>query len=301
MAVPGLRHLGLKIFAIVLATLLWLTVAGEQIVERALRVPLEFTNVPPDLELVGDAPAVVDIRVRGSSGALSRLGAGELVALLDLRAARPGPRLFHLNHADVRTPFGVQVVQVTPSNLWITLERSAAKVVPIVPEVDGDPAPGYVVGTIAADPPTVEVIGPSGALERLTTAITEPVSVRGATATVTENVNVGTANPSIRLREPLQARVTVHVLAEPVEWAVMDVPIVVRGSGERAPRIVPPHVNLRVRGPRDAMSDDPGQFEASVDLTDLAPGQHMVPVRVVLPAAVALVDVEPPQVRVRVE
>jgi YbbR domain-containing protein len=299
MRVPGLRHLGLKTLAIALATLLWLTVAGEQIVERALRVPLEFTNVPPDLELVGDAPAVVDIRVRGSSGALSRIAPGELVALLDLRAARAGPRLFHLNHADVRTPFGVQVVQVTPSNLWITLERSASKVVPIVPEVDGEPAPGYVVGTIRADPPTVEVIGPAGALERLTSAITEPISVRDATGTVTEDVNVGTANPSIRLRAPMRARVTVHVAQEPVEWTVLDVPVRVRDSPDDA-RIVPPTVSIRVRGPREAMSREAHHFDASVEVAGLEPGQHARPVRVVPPASLAVLEVQPAQVRVRI-
>ena len=58
-----------------LAALLWLLVSGEQIVERALRIPLEFTNLPPQLELVGDAPDVVDVRVRGSSGALEPAGA----------------------------------------------------------------------------------------------------------------------------------------------------------------------------------------------------------------------------------
>ena len=70
MALPGFRHFGLKVLSIVLAVLIWLAVSGEQIVERALRIPLEFTNLAPQLELVGDTPNVVDVRVRGSSGAL---------------------------------------------------------------------------------------------------------------------------------------------------------------------------------------------------------------------------------------
>jgi hypothetical protein len=47
MAIRGFRHLGLKFLSIALASLLWLVVSGEQTVERALRVPLEFTNLPP--------------------------------------------------------------------------------------------------------------------------------------------------------------------------------------------------------------------------------------------------------------
>ena len=53
--------------AVALATLLWLTVAGEHVVERSLRVPLEFRNIPPQLEIVGDPPTTVDVRLRGSS------------------------------------------------------------------------------------------------------------------------------------------------------------------------------------------------------------------------------------------
>ena len=54
MAVAGLRNIGLKIVSIALSALLWVVVSGEQIVERALRIPLEFTNLPAHLELIGE-------------------------------------------------------------------------------------------------------------------------------------------------------------------------------------------------------------------------------------------------------
>ena len=65
-----LKHGWLKILAVLLASLLWLTVAGEHVVERTLRVPQELRNVPPQLEIVGDPPMTVDVRVRGSSAVL---------------------------------------------------------------------------------------------------------------------------------------------------------------------------------------------------------------------------------------
>ncbi len=75
---------------LLLATGLWLLVAGEQTVERTMRIPLEFTNLPAHLELAGDAPETVDVRVRGASASLSRLTTGDLMAVLDLRQAKPG-------------------------------------------------------------------------------------------------------------------------------------------------------------------------------------------------------------------
>ncbi len=298
MAYKGFRHhLGLKLISIALAALLWLLVSGEQIVERALRIPLEFTNLPSQLELVGDAPNVVDVRVRGSSGALSRIAAGELVAVIDLRTARAGRRLFHLTGEDVRTPFGIDVVQVTPSSVSITFEPSAAKVVPVVPSLDGEPAAGYVVGTVTAEPSTVEVIGAVSALRQLTEAITEPVSVTGATAAVNESVTVGVADSSVRLRTPQSARVSVSISPAPVEWSIAQVEI---KSGGRPAQMTPRHVIVRVRGPRELVGSDAASFEASVDVIGLRPGQYLLPVHVVAPSRVGVVSIEPAQVRVRV-
>lgn len=298
MAYPGFRHIGLKLLSIALAALVWLLVSGEQIVERALRIPLEFTNLPAQLELVGDTPTVVDVRVRGSSGALSRVAAGELVAVLDLRTARRGLRLFHLTGGDVRAPFGIEVVQIAPSNVSIAFEPAATKVVPVVPGVEGEPGDGYVVGMVTADPATVEVVGPASAVARLTAAMTEAVSVAGATGPVTESVNIGIADPSVRLRSPGSAQVRVQVAAAPVEWAIRGIPVRARDGG--SPEIVPTEVTVFVRGPRDTRGSTVQDFDASVDTGGLRPGLFQLPVLVTPPARVGVLRVEPPAVRVRI-
>jgi YbbR domain-containing protein len=296
---PILRTAGLKLLSVGLAALLWLVVSGDQIVERALRVPLEFTNLPAQLELVGDPPNLVDVRVRGSSGTLSRIAGGELVAILDLHAARPGQRLFHLSNADVRTPFGIQVVQVTPSNVSIRFEASVTKVVPVVPGVEGEPASGYAIGMVTADPAMVEVIGPSSALNGLTEAITEPVSVAGASKPVVEMVTIGSPDPLVRLRTPQMATVTVAVTAAPVEWAVGGVTVQVRNAG-RPVEVTPRQVLVYVRGAQDLREVGAGEFDASVDVSGLPPGQFDLPVRIVPPSNVGVVRVEPAMARVRI-
>jgi YbbR domain-containing protein len=211
MAYSPFRNLGLKLLSICIAALLWLVVAGERVVERALRVPLEFQNLPSGLEIVGDSPETIDVRVRGSSGVLSRLGPGDTSAVLDLRTARSGPRLFHLTSSQVNVPYGVEVVQVGPSTLRLQFETTGVRVVPVRPTVEGRPAEGYEIMSVSPDPATVEVIGPESALRRLQEAITEPVSVAGATRPVKETVTIGVADPVLRLRVPSAATVTVTI------------------------------------------------------------------------------------------
>jgi YbbR domain-containing protein len=213
MAIRLFQNLALKIVSVVLAALLWLIVSGEQTVERVLRIPLEYTNIPAQLELVGEPPTVVDVRVRGSSGTLGRLSSGDLAAVLDVRSPRPGQRLYHLTGSEVRAPFGVDVVQVAPSSIALFFEQSSAKTVPVLPVLEGQPADGYVVDRVIANPARVEVVGPASALKGLSSAVTEAVSVEGATKNVVESVTVGPADPAVRLRGPqTTAQVTVAIV-----------------------------------------------------------------------------------------
>jgi len=298
MASLRVRNIGLKSLSVVLAALCWFLVSGEQVVERALRIPLEFTNLPAELEMVGDTPSVVDVRVRGSSGALSRTTTFELAAVLDLQSARPGQRLFHLSGAEVRAPFGVEVVQITPSNVLIEFESPAVKIVPVVPGVQGEPAEGYVIGAVAANPASVQVVGPSSAVERLTAAMTETVFVAGATERVTEIVNVGIGDPSVRLLSPVSATVTVDVVIRPVEWAIAGV--LVHASLGGSPEIVIGEVAVFLRGSRDLRSSTVEDFDASVDAEGLQAGVFELPVNVTPPAGVSVIRVEPPFLRVEV-
>ncbi|HUK35790.1 MAG TPA: CdaR family protein, partial [Vicinamibacterales bacterium] len=139
------RNLGLKLLSVGIGALLWMSVSGEEVVERGLRAPLELQQFPQGLEIQGEAPSTVDVRVRGTSGALSRVGAGDIVAVLDLHGVRAGNRLFALMPEQVRSPFGVEVVQVTPSTIALALEQSLTRSVPVAPSLEGSPSSGYVV------------------------------------------------------------------------------------------------------------------------------------------------------------
>ncbi len=294
------HNFGLKLLSVAIALAMWMIVSGEQVVERGLRVPLEFQNLPNQLEVVGDPPGSVDVRVRGSSGALSRLSTGDLVAVLDLRAARPGRRLFHLTADQVRAPFGVDVVQVSPSNVPISFEMSGTKMVPVVPALEGEPARGYVIGQIRAQPATVEVVGPVSALKDLTEAITEPVSVAGADHTVSERVTIGVPDPGVRLQTPQNAEVTIVITATPSERVLIGVPVHFRQVPVRlSAQAVPAAIAVRIRGPKDIVERlQVDNIDAYIDMAGLGVGQYTLPVRVHLAPTVTAVRIEPPQVRV---
>jgi YbbR domain-containing protein len=295
-------HLGLKALSIGFAILLWLVVSGDESVERGLRVPLEFQQFPSGLEMTVDTPALVDVRVRGASSTLSRLGPGDIVAQLDLRTARPGRRLYQLTPEQVRVPFGVQVVQVSPPTVPLSFEESASKPVPVVPAVEGDPAPGYVVGSVTVDPATVDVVGPRSAVARVKEAVTEPVSVAGARAAVNDGVTVGFLDASLRLKTPRLAQVRVEVLPGPVERDVRERPVHLVNIGRNlVARAVPNVVDVVLRGSQEGVNRvTVGEVVASVNLEGLGAGSYTLPVRVDSPRYAGVARVLPATVQVNI-
>lgn len=211
MASSSIRNFGLKLLSIFIAALLWLVVAGDTVVERVLRVPVELQNLPSDLEIVSNPPDTVEVRLRGSSGTLSRMAPGDVATVIDLRAARTGRRLFHLTPGQVKAPYGLETVQVSPATLTLEFETSGIRLVRVTPTIDGQPARGFEVVSVRSEPETIEVAGPQSALKQLREAMTEPISVTDQKATVQEVVTVGAEDPSVRVRSPQTVTVTVTI------------------------------------------------------------------------------------------
>ncbi|RPJ71853.1 MAG: YbbR-like domain-containing protein [Acidobacteria bacterium] len=282
MAYHPFRHLGLKFISVVIAVALWFAVAGEQTVERSLRVSLELHNTPAELELVDNVPQNVDIRVRGASSLLSQLDSGDVVAAIDLSSARPGRKLFPLTREHIRVPWGVDVTQVFPGTVSLSFERSSSRTVPVEPTVEGEPAEGYEIVGRRADPAEVRVVGPESALKPLRVAITEPVSVAGATRRVRETVTVGLVDSRLRLDRPVNATVVVDIVPTPVQRALLSVPVRIRNAGAGLETgVVPSVVTVLTRGPKTVIDPlRPDQVNAYVDLAGLGPGRYNLSVRV---------------------
>ena len=301
-AIWPFRHIRLKLVSVAIAVLLWMVIAGEETVERGLRVPLELQQIPPGLELLGDVPTTADVRVRGVSGTLSRISPGDIVAVLDLRGARAGERLFHLTPEQVRAPFGVEVVQVTPPTVAVVFEKAASRNVPIKPATEGRPAAGYIVGKTTADPPTVEVVGPESAVRRVTDALTEPVSVAGAVRPVQETVTVGTLDPAVRVKTQRTVQVTVQIVPAPLEQTVRDRPVLLRNlAANLTATPIPFEVDVTLRGSREALARiQPDDATAYVDLTDMGAGEYTVTVHAESSRDAGVARIEPAAIAVRI-
>jgi len=290
----------LKLVSLALAVGLWFAIAGKPTAERGLAVPVELRNVPRDLELTGDPVNTVDVRVRASPGLINSLDPGAIRATIDLAGAQEGERIVQLSPAQIQAPQGFRVVKITPSLLTLNLERTVRKRVPVRPRVIGRPAAGFEVAEITSDPAEVQITGPRSRVQEVESAFTEPVSVAGAEATVTELVNVGLEDPLLRLEGGSRVRVSA-VVREARETRTFDgLRVEPRG---RAARLSPSRVSVSVAGPvsqvRGLAASD---LQAYVAMPQQGPVPGRLPVAVQIAAGragVSVVGAQPPEVSVR--
>ncbi|MBI1749512.1 MAG: hypothetical protein HY234_12735 [Acidobacteria bacterium] len=116
-----LNNWHLKLFALLAAFLLWSTYTSEPAAEVAYVVPIEFRSMPADLEISGDIPTQVRLRVRGRSALLRRLTPADLGLTVNLAGAQPGETLVRLTADMVETPYGATVVRISPAEFRVTL------------------------------------------------------------------------------------------------------------------------------------------------------------------------------------
>jgi YbbR domain-containing protein len=201
----------LKLVSIALASMLWMLVATETSSEIGMEVPLEYRNIPSQLEITGDTTNLVQIRLRGSPTVIRQISAKDVSTTIDLSKMRPGEKIVPLSPQNVQAPFGAEVIRVNPSSVRFNLERTIRKTVPVVPTIAGQLSDGFEVGRILIEPGKVEVEGPESRVNSLESITTLPVRLDRRQSQVEQAVDLDVPDPQVRLTHPGPVSVQVEI------------------------------------------------------------------------------------------
>lgn len=120
-----LHNWHLKLVSLAIAFVLWAAYTAEPMAEIGYQVPLEFHNIPANLELAGEVPAQVRVRLRGRSVLLRRLTPADLAITVDLADSSAGEQLVNLTASQIDAPPGAEVTRIAPSEIRLRLAPRA--------------------------------------------------------------------------------------------------------------------------------------------------------------------------------
>jgi YbbR domain-containing protein len=202
------RNLGWKLAALAGSCLLWIAINGANDLTASVSVPVQYRNLPGNLEIGNDLAEQVHLILRGPSPLLSRAAANPLPVVLDLSDAHaPGEKTFSITAANVRLPGGVTLEKAVPGQIRLRLEQHGSKDVRVHVRLERVPAGMRAVLEEIA-PPMLTITGPENQVRTIDEVEADPIDVQvldksGRTRTVayTKNPRVNFASaPEVSVR-----------------------------------------------------------------------------------------------------
>lgn len=299
--------------------------------------PVRLTNIPPDLQLVQISPTEavvnlesivqqqipVELMLRGTATIGYTVGT-PVISPVHVLLEGPRSRVRLANRAvirvdvegakdNVRVSVPVQILdnkgspvteglRIKPEVIEVTVpvSRLPAKMVPVQPQIVGEPAEGYKVSQVLVDPERIAISGRAEMLAEIQSVSTLPLDVSGSTETKSADLRV--ALPQDVRAEVERVRVTAVLEPRTVQRSLDNVELKVRNLGENlAVELDPKRVQVTISGLYPVVNPiTPADLVAYVNLKDLAAGEYEISVTLNLPDDVRAVAIEPSMVKVSI-
>ncbi|MBP9944216.1 MAG: YbbR-like domain-containing protein [Desulfomicrobium sp.] len=291
-----------RVLAILLALACWYVVSGQEKVETWLEVPLEFVNLPPQMEITSGLVSKLQVRIRGTSNQVRSLNVGRLAYKLDLGKIGVGANVIPLVPESMTITSAVEVVEISPTRLELVADVVVSKTVPVRLDWAGLPGDDVQFKNATVFPDQVTVTGFASALESvdsISTALVqippdESLSVAGRTRLLMpKDVRTPVSSVSYELEFGLTTQeLWVKMNLEPVRYATFNYtfePTFVRVRLEMPVRL------LKDKDWRDSLRLmlDPGPNPAI--------GQSVIPPAPRFPEGVKILEAKPEEIEIVVQ
>jgi len=168
-------------------------------------------------------------------------------------SAEPGKRFIKILTERIDVPQGVSVLAVDPASFVINIDKFAEKLVPVVPDLVNEPAPGYIVSTVGASPSRIRLMGAATILDTISAVRTTPVDLAGLTEPSKRSVALNLNDSSgVQPVEEGLIEINIEIEEKIVERMIQSQ---VRGTGTNYKYgIRPKKIKLLLKGPGSAQA-----------------------------------------------
>jgi len=201
-----------KVLSVAIAVLIWILVASEPELSTFRSVPVEFKDLPDDLDISSSVVESVYLELRGPASDLRNFGDPRRFAVvLDMSRAHAGVQTFSISENNVVLPRGLQLVRALPAQLRFEFEPVESRSVPVEVHFSKNPQPGYEIAGYTVSPPAFRISGPASRVARVRAAVTDPIDLSGVVSAAEFRVHAFVDDSRARFETPPEAVVRVTV------------------------------------------------------------------------------------------
>ncbi|OGW79782.1 MAG: hypothetical protein A2Z83_03625 [Omnitrophica bacterium GWA2_52_8] len=289
------RNWLLKFIALCLAVGLWYYAVGEEDIEVTRTVPLELAVKNPQMSILKASTDMVQITLAAPRALLSELTSEEIRAAHEIgaEAKTAGDYSFRLEPREIIIPnVQIRVVSIQPEVIQVVLDELIAKKLRVEPDFAGEPALGYTVvqNEIQIDPTAILVEGPKSQLEKQESVKTDPIDLVGRIRSLRRTMSLRLpANLKPLTETMIDIYVPIHEEFEERFFDQVPLKIMAPVDGAHPIKIAQSSISFTLKGSKGQMEKLSAEtMLAYIETAALEPGEHKVPVRLVLPEDVFL-------------
>lgn len=203
-----------KVISFISVLVLWGFIVGQQRAVMWLTVPLEYRNIPANMEIAGELVNKVEVGLRGPRGMISGITPEQLRAHVDLSQSLRGLNYIHLTAENIRVPLGTEITKINPNAVRLRLEDVKTRSIQVKVHFIGKLPSSLRLKTVWVEPPFVILQGPESVLGKVREVFTEPVDLSQVKENKKISVGVEINSPLLRLAPNQPSQVSVDIKVE---------------------------------------------------------------------------------------
>ncbi len=194
-----LSRIGWQVLALAAAFVLWLAFTGSPQVVTSISAPIEYENMPQDLESTAELPRRVALEISGPAARLHEADLTNRRVVLNLESVqRPAERTFTIGARNIDLPAGLTLIRAIPAQVRLIFERSVSASVPVRVRIAVPPPDGYRVAKQQALPNTLKIVGPESRVRMVGSVEADPIDLSRTVGKASFQVHAFVADPQVR-------------------------------------------------------------------------------------------------------
>ncbi len=298
---PSSRHI-LKILSLFISVSLWFYVLNSEPLEVERRVELVFIT-PTDLAINVEVPKTVMVKVKGSRAFVQNLDLTQEKMVIDLRDYPYDQETFAVTFDPtmVQLPFGVEVQEIAPQQVVLSLEREIKKKVPIRLRTVGEVGKDLKLMSKEFTPREFMIKGPYHAIKKVTLLNTLPIDLESLDGSGELRLKLEPIDPRIEIEDLKEINFYYTIKPNKANLTLENIEVGFLSKNNHY-IVKRNRVSVDILVAADKIEEiRPKDILIIGNLTDLGRGKHSVQLRAELPEGVNLLKINPETVEVTIK